>query len=42
MELLSAGADLLAVVHGIFGQPDVEAAARRYAALFEAVDAEPV
>jgi thiamine-phosphate pyrophosphorylase len=42
MELLSAGADLLAVVHGVFGQPDVEAAARRYAALFEAVDAEPV
>ncbi len=34
-ELLSAGADLLAVIHGVFGQPDVEAAARRYAALFD-------
>ena len=33
-ELLSAGADLLAVIHGVFGQPDVEAAARRYATLF--------
>ena len=34
-ELVSAGADLLAVIHGIFGQPDVEAAARHYAALFD-------
>jgi thiamine-phosphate pyrophosphorylase len=33
--LIAAGADLLAVIHGVFGQPDVEAAARRYAALFE-------
>ncbi len=32
--LVDAGADLLAVVHGVFGQPDPEAAARRYAALF--------
>ena len=36
--LVAAGADLLAVIHGVFGQPDVEAAARRYAALFEAKD----
>ena len=28
-ELVNAGADLLAVIHGVFGQPDVEAAARR-------------
>jgi thiamine-phosphate pyrophosphorylase len=34
-ELVSAGADLLAVIHGVFAQPDVEAAARRYAALFD-------
>lgn len=32
--LIGAGADLLAVIHGVFGQPDIEAAARRYAALF--------
>jgi thiamine-phosphate pyrophosphorylase len=32
--LLAAGADLLAVIHGVFGQADVEAAARRYAGLF--------
>ena len=42
VELLSAGADLLAVIHGVFGQPDVEAAARRYAALFGPGDAGPV
>jgi thiamine-phosphate pyrophosphorylase len=35
VELISAGADLLAVIHGVFAQPDVEAAARRYAALFD-------
>jgi len=34
--LVTAGADLLAVIHGVFGHPDIEAAARRYAALFEA------
>lgn len=32
--LLDAGADMLAVIHGVFGQPDVEAAARRFADLF--------
>lgn len=32
--LVAAGADLLAVIHGVFGQPDIESAARRYAALF--------
>jgi thiamine-phosphate pyrophosphorylase len=42
VQLLSAGADLLAVIHGVFGQPDVEAAARRYAALFGPGDAGPV
>jgi thiamine-phosphate pyrophosphorylase len=34
-ELVAAGADLLAVIHGVFGAADVAAAARRYAALFE-------
>lgn len=33
-QLLAAGADLLAVIHGVFGQPDIEAAARRFAELF--------
>jgi thiamine-phosphate pyrophosphorylase len=33
--LIAAGADMLAVVHGVFGQPDIEAAARRFAALFD-------
>lgn len=32
--LISAGADMLAAIEGVFGQPDIEAAARRYAALF--------
>ncbi len=34
MELIAAGAHMLAVSHGVFGQPDPEAAARRYVALF--------
>lgn len=33
--LLEAGADLLAVIHGVFGQADVSAAARQYADLFQ-------
>jgi thiamine-phosphate pyrophosphorylase len=33
--LLAAGADALAVIHGVFGQPDVQAAAAQYAALFQ-------
>lgn len=32
--LLEAGADMLAVIHGVFGQPDVETATRDYAKLF--------
>lgn len=32
--LLAAGADLLAVIHGLFGQPDILAASRHYSALF--------
>lgn len=32
--LLEAGADMLAVIHGVFGQADIEAAARRFAVLF--------
>ena len=33
--LVAAGAHLLAVVHGVFGQTDTRAAARHYANLFE-------
>ena len=33
--LIEAGADLLAVISAVFDQPDVEAAARRFACLFE-------
>jgi thiamine-phosphate pyrophosphorylase len=33
-DLIAAGADALAVIHGVFGQPDIERAARNYAALF--------
>ena len=32
--LIEAGADMLAVIHGIFGQADVRLAAQRYAELF--------
>ncbi len=35
VELLPAGADLLAVIHGVFGQSDIRAAAQAYAALFD-------
>jgi thiamine-phosphate pyrophosphorylase len=34
LALLEAGADALAVVSGVFGQPDIQAAARCYAAWF--------
>lgn len=33
--LVAAGVDWLAVISGVFGQPDVAAAARAYAALFD-------
>ncbi len=33
-QLIEAGAAALAVIDGVFGQPDIAAAARRYAALF--------
>jgi thiamine-phosphate pyrophosphorylase len=33
--LLEAGADCLAAISGVFEAPDVEAAARRYARLFQ-------
>ena len=32
--LLEAGVDVLAVISGVFGQPDIQTAARRYSALF--------
>ena len=34
--LITAGAHLLAAIHGVFGQADVQASARRYAELFSA------
>jgi thiamine-phosphate pyrophosphorylase len=37
--LLAAGANLLAAIHGIFGQPDIRAAAAQYADLFRKQDA---
>ena len=33
--LIAAGADALAVIEGVFAQPDIRAAAERYARLFE-------
>ena len=33
--LVRAGADMLAVIQGVFGQPDIAAAARRFSELFE-------
>lgn len=36
--LVQAGANLLAACSGVFGQPDIEAAARHYAHLFSGVD----
>ncbi|MGB7931171.1 MAG: thiamine phosphate synthase [Gammaproteobacteria bacterium] len=35
-ELVHAGANLLAVIHGLFGQSDIRAAAQAYTALFDA------
>ena len=32
--LLEAGADMLAVIHGVFGQKDIETAAKNYSKLF--------
>lgn len=34
-DLIQAGADMLAVIHGIFGQPDIEVACRQFHQLFE-------
>jgi len=34
LALIEAGASLLAAIHGVFGIPDIESAARRYAELF--------
>jgi thiamine-phosphate pyrophosphorylase len=33
--LVAAGADMLAVIHGVFGQTDIQAACRRFTGLFE-------
>lgn len=37
--LIEAGADAVAVIHGLFGQPDPAGTARRFARLFEPDDA---
>jgi thiamine-phosphate pyrophosphorylase len=34
-ELLDAGADMLAVIQGVFAQPDIELAARAFSSLFD-------
>ncbi len=34
-QLVAAGADMLAVIHGVFGQPDIAAAADKITKLFE-------
>ena len=34
-QLIKAGANMLAVIHGLFGQPDVRVTARRYSQLFD-------
>jgi thiamine-phosphate pyrophosphorylase len=39
--LIRAGAHLLAAIHGVFGQADTEAAARRYADLFTVESVSP-
>lgn len=39
--LISAGADMLAVIHGIFGQPDIRLACEHFARLFETTEASP-
>lgn len=36
--LLEAGADMLAVIEGVFGQPDIVAACRRFTTLFKPED----
>lgn len=36
--LIAAGADMLAMVEGVFGQPDIEATAREIQALFESTN----
>lgn len=33
--LIAAGADMLAVIHGVFGQPDIRAASAQYKKLFQ-------
>jgi thiamine-phosphate pyrophosphorylase len=33
--LVAAGADMLAVIHGLFGQPDIRTACQRFTTLFE-------
>jgi thiamine-phosphate pyrophosphorylase len=33
--LVAAGADYLAVINGVFGQPDIRSAARSYSLLYE-------
>ncbi|MFO7604583.1 MAG: thiamine phosphate synthase [Gammaproteobacteria bacterium] len=39
--LIAAGADMLAVIHGVFGQTDVRAAARKFSQLFATQDPNP-
>ncbi|MBA1332219.1 thiamine-phosphate synthase, partial [Candidatus Endoriftia persephone str. Guaymas] len=36
--LIDAGADMLAVIHAIFGQPDIKTACQAFQSLFQAED----
>jgi thiamine-phosphate pyrophosphorylase len=37
-QVIAGGADMVAVVHALFAQPDIEAQARRFSALFDTVE----
>jgi thiamine-phosphate pyrophosphorylase len=39
--LVAAGADMLAVIHGVFGQPDIRLACERFTRLFETSEVTP-
>lgn len=39
--LVKAGADMLAVIHGVFGQPDIKAACNKFNKLFKQTEVSP-
>ena len=40
-QLIQAGADMLAVIHGVFGQPDIRQACASFQAIFESEETTP-